>query len=122
MAKFLYTISSHARVTIEKEGELPLSLQHWVMHHKFFDAKDISFMNTIFNLQGFRCILKVYYVCELVDSCFTCSFAATGSTLDEAKKLLFELIPKRYISSLKNPKYDKSARRILERYESNDAF
>lgn len=122
MAKFLYTISNHAQVCIDDPGSMCLNVQHWLSHTKFFHAQDISFAQKLFELEGIRCKLRIYYVYELLDSCSTVCFRAAAYSSEEAKALLFSIIPKNYIAKLKNPDFSNDARSVITRYQSNETF
>lgn len=119
MSKFLYTISSHAEVIIDDPGSMCLNVQHWLSHTKFFNVSDISFAEKLFKLEGIRCKLKIYYVYELLDCRSSVSLRSAAFSAEEAKTLLFQMIPPSIIQHLKNPKHDDDARKVIARYENN---
>lgn len=116
MAKFCYTIIDYARINVVDAGDLPLDLVNWLNLVKVFDCSHLSLISALLHRCGYRCEVMPYYVSELLDCHGEVCFASSSNTADDARQILFSIIPFRYMSNLKNPKLDKMAESICSLY------
>lgn len=119
MAKYLYTISQHARVVVVSSGTLPLNVTQWLTSTKFFDVANINFIFSFIEKFGYKAKLSVYYITECLDVRGQVCYAASADSMEMSLKLLFQVMPENVNVYLKNPSHDEHARNIVSKYQSN---